>query len=382
LNEIITEESNKTKEIDESLKIHPEMMALIAASPKRKMADPKLMEEISELIKTGTRENKILALEKIESCEVSFPGNFERPIFTQLLKDPDERVKTKANEVFQKKFGPYLKEISKSLEEMSKVYGETFQKLTSDVIATSAVFDASHNIAKLFRNSLTIPMNSITLTPVFEIVKSQQKVFESLAIQYPSFPNFSPTFATSAFISRLADVADPRLTIPQALGKSIPEIERELDDVIESDEDAIFNFEGYKVLYNLERFLRDLVQNRICLKEPKMIRNRIPKEILDSWKERRTDEQKNPFVAGKYDLIDYSDFTDLKMIFEKGKNMQLFLDVCSEDQFRGVISKLNELDPIRKKIAHSRALTKVEFDRLKMYAEDIDRILNRKLIKS
>jgi hypothetical protein len=373
----MTDESEKTKDIDVSIANHPKIKELIAASPKRKMAEPKLIDEISALIKTGTSENKILALEKIESSGVSFPSNFEMPIFTQLRKDPDERVKTKANEVFNKKFGPYLKEFSKTLEEFSKVYGRTFQKLSSDVVATSAVYDASHNIAKIFRNSLTVPINSITLTPVFEMVKSQQKIFESLAIQPLFFPDFSPIFATSAFVSRLADVADPGLTIPQALGKSVPEIERELDNVIESDEDAIFNFEGYAVLYHLERFLRDLIEQKICLKEPKMISNRIPKEIINQWKYRREEEKKNSNVSGQYDLIDYSDFTDLKMIFEKGKNIQLFRDICSEEQFRAVISKMNELDPIRKKIAHSRPLRKEEFDRLKMYAEDIDRILNR-----
>ena len=35
---------------------------------------------------------------------------------------------------------------------------------------------------------------------------------------------------------------------------------------------------------------------------------------------RRNKEKKNPLVDNDYDLIYYSDFTDLKMIFEKGKN--------------------------------------------------------------
>jgi hypothetical protein len=373
----MTDESDETKKAEESIENNPMVKQLLEASFKNDMADSKLKDEISELINTGTSENKILALEKIENCGVSFPGNFERPIFAQLLKDPDERVKTKANEVFNKKFGPYLNELSKTITELSKIYGETFHKLSSNMIAASTAYDTSHNLAKSIRDSLTVPLNSITLTPIFEMGKSQQRLFESLALQHPGFPDFSPTFATSAFISQLADVADPRLTIPQALGKSIPEIERELDDVIESDEDVIFNFEGYTVLYNLERFLRDLIKQRICLKDPKMIPNRIPKEIIDRWKSRRDEEKKNPYVSGQYDLIDYSDFTDLKMIFEKGKNIQLFRDICSEEQFRAVISKISELDPIRKKIAHSRPLKKKEFDRLKMYAEDIDQILNR-----
>lgn len=79
-------------------------------------------------------------------------------------------------------------------------------------------------------------------------------------------------------------------------------------------------------------------------------------------------------VDSGHELIDYSDFTDLKRIFEKGKNLSEFSDLANGEELRGLISKLHELDPIRKKIAHSRPLSKREFDKLKMYAEDIFRI--------
>ncbi len=115
----MSNESEKNKEIDELIKNHPEIEKLLAAPPIRKMADPKLKEEISELLKTGTSETKIFALDKIENSGVSFPGNFEMPIFIQLKADPDDRVKTKANEVFNKKFGPHLDELTQSIEGFS-----------------------------------------------------------------------------------------------------------------------------------------------------------------------------------------------------------------------------------------------------------------------
>jgi len=339
--------------------------------------DLDLMKKIKGLIESGSSANKHEALNLIERKETRLSGYYTMKFFGSLNYDTDETVKTRARKVMDNKIGP---EASKKLDislEKFRVIQESFKHLSSGAIITSAAFDASHNFAKIMRDSLTVPISSITLNPVFEIVQSQQKMIDTLSIPPLILPQFSPILEITNLASRLAEVSNPNLTIPEALDKSIPELEKELDAVIDSDEDIVFNFEGYKILYNLERFLRDLIKQRICLKDPQLIPNRIPREILDDWKFKRDQEQKNPYVSGQYYLIDYSDFTDLKMIFEKGRNIKLFLDICSEEQFRAVISKMNELDPIRKKIAHSRPLRKEEFDRLKMYAEDIDNLLNR-----
>ncbi len=93
--------------------------------------------------------------------------------------------------------------------------------------------------------------------------------------------------------------------------------------------------------------------------------------MLKEWKSRKEEEEKNPVIDGNYELIDYSDFTDLKRIFEKGRNYKLFEDIINQEHFKVVISKLHELDPIRKKIAHSRSLSKKEMSRLVLYTEDI-----------
>ena len=87
-----------------------------------------------------------------------------------------------------------------------------------------------------------------------------------------------------------------------------------------------------------------------------------------------------PFMKKGYRLIEYSDFSDLKRIFLKGKNKEEFSDLLNDVQFRGLITKLDELDPIRKKVAHSRRLSKKEFDRLKMYANDISSILSGEIL--
>ena len=64
------------------------------------------------------------------------------------------------------------------------------------------------------------------------------------------------------------------------------------------------------------------------------------------------------------------------MILKKGKNREKLRDIINDQEFESVVSKLHELDPIRKKIAHSRPLTLVEFDRIKMYGEDITKLFS------
>jgi len=373
----MTDESDKTKKAEESIENNPIVRQLLEASFKKDMADSKLKEEISELIKSGTSENKILALEKIETCGMSFPGNFERPIFTQLLKDPDERVKTKACEIFYKKFGPYFKEFSKTVADFSKTYVRSFQNLSLNMAATSAVYDTSHNIAKIFRNSLTLPMNSIAQIPVLEMMKSQQKLLNSFATSYTVYPKFSPTFTTSALISQLSEVSDPKLTIPQVLGKSISEVETELDEVINNNEDFIFNYPAYQLIVCLERFLRDIIHERICEQFQTTLTERIDLKIINRWESRKKREEANPLLDGKFRLIDHCDFSDFRKILEKEENRQEFSDIHDSRQFKIVISKLDELEPIRNKIAHSKPLTKREFDKIKMHVEDIVRIFKK-----
>lgn len=77
----------------------------------------------------------------------------------------------------------------------------------------------------------------------------------------------------------------------------------------------------------------------------------------------------------EFNLIDYSDFTDLKKIFEKGRNKDLFKDLFNDEECKALITKLHELDSIRKKIAHFRPLTKKEFNRLVLYHDDIFTII-------
>ena len=53
----------------------------------------------------------------------------------------------------------------------------------------------------------------------------------------------------------------------------------------------------------------------------------------------------------------------------------MFKDLITDEEFKVILSKLHELEPIRKKIAHSRLLSEREFEMIKMYSDQIFKML-------
>jgi hypothetical protein len=150
--------------------------------------------------------------------------------------------------------------------------------------------------------------------------------------------------------------------------RKLGELERFDAEISTANERSSFEFnnEAYGFLSDLETYLRYLIRKRIIEPHKKSLESKIPKDILSRWEERKSSDPSN-----EYDLTYYSDFTDLKVIFEKGKNKDLFKDIFNNEEYKALITKLHELDPIRKKIAHFRPLTKIEFTRLVLYHNDI-----------
>lgn len=192
-----------------------------------------------------------------------------------------------------------------------------------------------------------------------------------------NFPTPLPTIEMASLLAPLAIERDPSEKIGPLLERELlrpqADIKRELTAIARIDRDPSFNVIGYKFLFELEVILRDLIFDRIfrpCENE-KEYANYVDADILTEWKVRKEAEEKDRLIEGEYRIIDYSDFTHLKMILERGKNVNKFRDILNQEQYKGVISRLHELDPIRKKIAHSRLLTHKEFTRLRIHSEDI-----------
>jgi hypothetical protein len=188
----------------------------------------------------------------------------------------------------------------------------------------------------------------------------------------------SPARTLMDYYRMIRENRDEQRTLVEVAGKTSDEIERDLNEAMEADIESEFNFMGYRFLYELECFLRDIIQEMIVEPNQKNLGNFIPKNILELSQKRKEIEESSSYTYGSYRWIDYCDFNDLKTILEKGKNRRYLSDILDEEQFKCMVSKLHELDPIRKKIAHSRSLTKEEFNRLSMYSEDISRMLGEK----
>ena len=397
----MTKESEKPKEIDKSIENHPNVQELIAATPAKKLIDPKLKQEISNLINSGTTENKMKALEIIENRHDEISGFFLLNTLENLQKDSDEAVQVKAKNLSEKNLGYDIKGISMPFGNLGKLYEGTFSKLATDLALTSTVFTQMQDIAKITRNSLDIPICALDLgigkdfaklhtilsddlpglQIQFGIGKDFPKLHTVLSDDLPGlqiqFPDFSPILTTTEIVAPILDRNNQQLTIPEALGKSVSEVENELDTAIRSNTDVIFNYEGYQLIVLLERFLRENIHERICVPFEDTLTERIDPIIINNWESRKKREENNPLLDGKYRLIDHCDFSDFRKILEKEENCQVFSDILNSRQLRIVISKLDELEPIRNKIAHSKPLTKREFDKLKMYAEDMVRLFKK-----
>ena len=247
---------------------------------------------------------------------------------------------------------------------------ETVLKRVADI---ASLFDLSHVTAQALKQNYlkdTSGSNSDNNDSLYsDFVNERAKILSDK----PLFPQISlkvsPIEALSEVIRTLPDRSSK--TKKTRLLLSNQNIENKLDEIILTDREISFNIAGYELLYTLERMMRDLINQRIILPNENNLPVKIPTDVLESMKKRKETEEKSPISEGMYELVEYCDFTDLKKILEKGRNHESFSDIFSIEEMKTVYSKLGELDPIRKKIAHSRPLTRKEFERLRLYATDI-----------
>lgn len=350
--------------------------------------DERLMDEIEEKAKTGKKEDVIESLNLFEKKWKILPVGPARDFIYSMREYEDNEIKEKAEEVYSNSLKERDEKVRKSLENMTKSFSASFLLIQSKMKELSRAFDISKQMAD---NAKDIPrILSVAFEPIQrsqsklkDLVEFQSALNEAItkhatAMQRITTPLpmlSSPILRAESLFSNVTDrELESKKSLSEVLEKDEEEIEHEIQFISEQNEDFLFNFEAYEHLYDLERYLRGLIQVRIIEPNKSNLENKIPPEMIEEWKSRKEEEEKNPLIDGNYELIDYSDFTDLKHIFEKGRNYKLFEDIINQEHFKAVISKLHEMDPIRKKIAHSRPLSKKELDRLILYTEDISKI--------
>lgn len=350
--------------------------------------DERLMKEIEEKAKTGKKEDIIESLNLFEKNWRILPNGPARDFIYNMRENEDDEIKGKAEEVYSISFKERDEKVRKSFAKMTKFFSASFLPLGLQMTELSKAFDISKQMATIAKVIPSIPSG------VFDIMRFQPKINDLMKLQgvlnetvtkqiaaMPRITTPSPILLSSPILraeSLFSKVTDRELeskkSLSEILERDEEEIEHEIQFISKQNKEFLFNFKAYEHLYYLECYLRGLIQVRIIEPNKSILKNKIPPEMIEKWKLRKEEEEKNPLVDGNYDLIDYSDFTDLKRIFEKGKNRKLFEDIINQEQFNIVISKLHELDPIRKKIAHSRPLSKKELGRLILYTEDIKKL--------
>ena len=347
----------------------------------------RLMKEIEEKVKSGKKEDVIESLILFKNNWKALPNGHARDFIHNMRENEDNEIKRMAEEIYGDSLKEMDEKVRKSIENVTKSFNASFLPIHNQMKELSRAFDISKqmvNIAKTIQRIPNVASDIYRLQPILKDLAKFQNSLKETVPKYvtdmqrmptplPMLP--SPILRAEHLFSKVSDSGlESKKSFSEILEMEEEEIEHEIQFISEQDTDPVFNFDAYRILYGLERYLRSLIQ--IILIEPNKnnLKNKIPPEIIADWESRKKKEEGSHVTDGNYELIDYSDFTDLKRIFEKGRNNKLFEDIINQELFKAVLTKLDELDPIRKKIAHSRPLSKKELDRLILYTEDINKI--------
>lgn len=120
---------------------------------------------------------------------------------------------------------------------------------------------------------------------------------------------------------------------------------------------------AYSILYQLENGLRIFMEKKLreVFDANWWERGVTPNDIRERADARKASEQSN------LSLINYTEFGDLGRIIVN--NWKIFEPVFKTQ--KGVISRLEELEPLRNKIAHSRLLSNHELEKLNLFFKEI-----------
>lgn len=245
------------------------------------------------------------------------------------------------------------------------------------IAAAANLTDSLSKISQMYTTAIKLP--TFDNTQLFSAIKNVQAIAET-----PVWADIANSTINSQILNVVKDIQavklpltypvtfvdNPRPIIPKKLVQ-------EITSATSQKADTIFNFPAYKYFFYLETFLRKFIEKNVIEPNKDNLNAKIPEEMTTKWEEKKKCEEENPFFEkGDYSLIEYSDFTDLKKILEKRTTRPLVKHLINEETLKTITSKLHELEPIRLKIAHSRAVTEKEFETLKIYAEKIQKILH------
>jgi hypothetical protein len=205
--------------------------------------------------------------------------------------------------------------------------------------------------------------------------------------------HYTLVFADHATWRVIADMRNSNLR-----GMSIEEVEAEINTLLE---DAGVNlrrdvlagqavkvvkaiggreepeYYAHTLMRSLERELRHFITNRLRAAAGDIWwRDRVPPDVRERAEERRTTESAQRSIAGEdgSELVEYVDFADyVRILLRKNNWADAFSAFFPNKEW--IATRLQELEPVRNRIAHTRDLSRTDLTRLELFAEDIKRAL-------
>lgn len=343
----------------------------------------KLMSEIEEKANSENKEDIIESLDLFEAKWQNLPYRPALDFINRMTESEDPQIREKAENVYANYLKKHDEIVRKDLEQISERFRSIVLPIQSQMRELSQAYDVSKQMAEIAKTMQGVQYKVNSLPKMNfnlqQLVKSRniltdatRNILNTQKLVVPLLLEPSPILRAENLFSKIPDEElEQRSSFSDILEKREEEIAEEIKFISEKEYDFTFNYPAYKLLCNLEVYFRYLIQKIIIEPNNGNLENKIPVSIIDKWKQRKVAEESNPIVDSGYELIYYSDFTDIKEILQKGKNFRLFEDIFKEEQLKIITSKLHELDPIRKKIAHYRPLSRNEFERLRLYTDDI-----------
>lgn len=154
----------------------------------------------------------------------------------------------------------------------------------------------------------------------------------------------------------------------------------EIPKIIEEKPVTKVGFAPHAVLKNLESKLRTQIQTKLQSISKNWWKERIPIDVREQAENKKNRNEKPWPWHEQKDLhpIYYIDFADYSKIIKRKDNWeQVFKTVFKDKEI--ITWKLRELEPIRNAISHSRELTTLENERLKLFSGDILACLQLKM---
>lgn len=203
--------------------------------------DLQSMEKIERLGKSGNEGDQIKALTIFENTYPKLPIKRARDFIDEMKKSENEEVKQQAGEVYEKTVKVYLEKLSESLRSFTEVYRNSFQILIPRLNEISNSFLISKQFAKLLNESLEMPIKSISKSLTAEYIKPLKTISETVGKQLTTMRYGSPILETISYAAPLIEKRDSEATLGQILKRDPDDIRSDLEKVIDTEEDVIFN---------------------------------------------------------------------------------------------------------------------------------------------